>query len=346
MKTIIVNNNQLINDARGISRYYYSLEQFLKRDFFVKMLFDKPAEKPLRRVLRAQFPPLRELDYDLLWSISHTGPIVAKKHIVTVHDVIPLHPESGVSKLYRFYYKNNLKLLLAHSMHIVCISASVADLVQVYFKIRSEKISLIRNGYNLLKPINEQVDSANLPTLPESYFLFVGTLSIHKNLQRLVEGFKHFRRENDEFKLVIAGHFPNTLSLGRLSIDFNTLRSQGVMFVNDPSDSLLDVLYKNCNGLVMPSLAEGFGLPLSEALSYGKPIICSDIAVFRELFSGIVRCFFDPYDIESISKSIELLAKTGPSLNKSELENYSSKSAHTWSSAATEYVTLFNKLLQ
>jgi len=344
MNSIIVNNNQLVDEAKGISRYFYSLEPYLAKNFTLEMLFSEPEKNAFRKKLREQMVSLRGRTNSILWSPSHSGPILGSNHVVTVHDLISLHPESGISRSYKFFFKNNVGLLLRKSKHVVCISASVADMVQVIFGTRSSKISVIRNGYDFLNANsheNETISSAH----PFEYLLFVGTVSAHKNVMRLIESFKIFKAfYKTDIKLVIAGHLPDTKSLGDTSVDFHSLESWGVIFYNHPGDEFIHSLYKGCRGVIMPSLVEGFGLPITEALSYNKPVICSDIAVFQELFGPMIRSYFNPYNVESIVNSIKVLIETSSELTSGEMSVYSEKIKWTWEKAADEYAKLFSHL--
>ena len=342
MKKILVNNNQLIKDAKGISRYFYSLEVNLAAKHEMAMLFNRPAGV-LKRKVREQLYFLRRKPYDILWSPSHPGPYFAPRHIITVHDLIPLHREAGITWQYRSYFKSSMSLLIKNAAHVVCISATVADMLQVIFKIRSHKVCVIKNGYDLILNANTQARSVS-PYLNAKYLLFVGTFSTHKNLVRLIEAFCLFKERTKDTSsfLVIAGHFPHTRSLGKFSANFDLLKPKGILFVDEPDDSTLHGLYLNAHGVVMPSLIEGFGLPIAEAFTYDKPVICSDISVFRELFSGIVRSFFNPIKVESIADSIEMLVSSPGHLTSEEWTAYSRTKEWTWRKASESYDELFN----
>lgn len=340
MKKLLVNNNQLVKEAKGIRRYFDSLNNYIGKEFEVEFMFKNNNMNAAKRKAREQLYFLQNKKYDLMWSPAHaSGPYWAKNHLVTVHDLIPLFPYSRISRMYRLYFKNSVALLMKNAKHVVCISASVADMVQIFYRVPSSRISIIRNGYNIAEPSK----GASKPNLHGKYLLFVGTLSHHKNCESLIEAFLlNKKRGADDLNLVIAGHFPMSVSLGSIKIDFQGLKGAGVHFYDNPDDETLFQLYQNCHGVAMPSLNEGFGLPVVEALHYGKPVICSDIAVFRELFGGIARSFFDPYDLESIARAITLLSETSNRHTSLESLNYAKVSTWTWQMAAREYVKIFH----
>lgn len=345
MKTLLINNNQLINDAKGISRYYYSLEHYLKPKFKLEKLFDSKAGTIGRKV-REQLYFTRGKKYDVMWSPGHPGPYFAKRHVITIHDLIPLHPHSGISKNYQLYFRNSVGTLVKNAAQVICISQTVADLIQDTFKAKSDQLTIIQNGYDLLLKKELVGAPAKNPLKGKKYILFVGTFSAHKNLVRLMDAFKLFRSQqgDSDCHLAIAGHFPKTISLGNFNVNIPELLKHNIVFFDDPDDSLLDALYLDSHGVVMPSLVEGFGLPITEGFSYNKPVICSDIPVFRELFSGCIRSFFDPYNVESMTASIAEVFRTGGQMTVAEARHYGQKKAWTWERAANACEVLFNRI--
>jgi glycosyltransferase involved in cell wall biosynthesis len=344
MKKVLVNNNQIVKDARGIRRYFESLYPYLRADFEMDMLFSDQTRGVYRRKIREQLFFLKRKPYDILWSPSHaSGPYWAPRHVVTVLDLIPQHPESGVSNAYRLYFKNSVGLLLKNARHIVTISATTADMVQVLYRIKSKKISIIRSGYTIEnRPVNaSEHDILN----NRKFLLFVGTFSMHKNLHRLIDAFLEYRENSkDTLELVLAGHFPKTMSLGEFTLDIKNLSDRGITFFDNPEDDVLNSLYNKCHGLIMPSLVEGFGLPIAEALDHHKPVIASDITVFRELFSGMTRSFFNPYDKQSIMESMRSLSKSEGNLTASEQGAFDKARLWDWKESANQYKVVFENL--
>jgi glycosyltransferase involved in cell wall biosynthesis len=344
MKKVLVNNNQMVEDARGIRRYFDSLYPYLRTAFDMEMLFSNHARGVFRRKVREQLFFLKQRQYDILWSPSHaSGPYWAPRHVVTVLDLIPQHPESGIPGYYRLYFKNSVGLLLKNARHIVTISAATADMVQVLYRIKSNKISIIRSGYT----IENRIINASEPDIlnDRKFLLFVGTFSTHKNLNRLIEAFLEYKEgTKDNLELILAGHFPKTRSLGKFTLNVENLNDRGITIYNNPADEFLNALYGKCHGLIMPSLIEGFGLPIAEALDHHKPVIASDITVFRELFSGMTRSFFNPYDKQSIMDSMGVLSNSAGNLTVSEQSAYDKARLWDWQAAANQYKTIFESV--
>ena len=120
-------------------------------------------------------------------------------------------------------------------------------------------------------------------------FLFtIGTLEPRKNISTVIEAYLLLKKERPDFeyKLVIAsrrGWGQEELTQKLLSGEFE---KDGVFFLESPNDELLNVLYKKCSLFLFPSIHEGFGLPLLEAMLEQKVCIASDIPVFREILES------------------------------------------------------------
>ncbi|WP_328305213.1 glycosyltransferase family 4 protein [Actinomycetospora sp. NBC_00405] len=152
---------------------------------------------------------------------------------------------------------------------------------------------------------------ANPVQRPKPYVVALGTIEPRKNLGRLFEAYQksNVRAEVD---LLIVGR----RGWGELPT--------GAEFIEAPSDSEVWRLISGAAALVMPSLYEGFGLPILEAQAAGTPVLCSDLPVFREV-SGGHASFFDPLSIDSMVSSLETVLELDLDLKdaKRNAEKYS-----------------------
>ena len=119
------------------------------------------------------------------------------------------------------------------------------------------------------------------------YLLFVGTLEPRKNLPCLIEAFDLARREglDPETRLVLAGA-PGWLADSLYRTAYASPSRQRLVFTGRIPDTALPALYRRAAALVLPSLEEGFGLPVLEALGCGTPVICSDLPALHEVAGG------------------------------------------------------------
>jgi len=134
------------------------------------------------------------------------------------------------------------------------------------------------------------------------YILYLGLRIAHKNVEGLLRAFLILAEEFPALKLVVAG--------GRYSTPDMVDRWKGdprlqgkVVEMLDPPDDEVRRLLAGAKAFVFPSLAEGFGLPPLEAMASGVPVVCSDIAVFREVYGGAVR-YVDPASPRSIAEGV------------------------------------------
>ncbi len=162
-------------------------------------------------------------------------------------------------------------------------------------------------GFNREDIVN--INGAYIPTFSESkptskkqknhkYVLLPGGNAPHKNMHKAITGFAMFNSAaRDSYKLLIPSHYSKKEQLRMKEL------SNNVELLGEVSDAELDELYKNAELVLFPSLDEGLGLPILEAVHYGKKIACSNIPIFRELAVGEMH-FFDPDSPSSIAKTM------------------------------------------
>jgi glycosyltransferase involved in cell wall biosynthesis len=220
------------------------------------------------------------------------------RFIATVHDITPLLFTTGKLSVrnplwYQIKYQIFKKVFSRQIMkaeRLIVPTRAVEKEVMDYFNIPATKITPIYEGLNYEFP-RESVS----PTLNYPYLLYVGNFYPHKNVEALIAAFNKVKEKND-FRLLLVGpanYFSRELALGDRVILRTDLGSQ------DLSD-----LYKHAYALVFPSFAEGFGLPVVEAMHFGTPLILSDIPVFREI-AGDQAVYFDPHSVDSIHDMIQ-----------------------------------------
>jgi len=237
-----------------------------------------------------------------------------------VYDLIPLqHPEwwpGEFSALFGAW----LEPVLQYADRIVCISAAVADdLLQHSSSLPAGRVRLGQSvgwfhlGHDLdpiapeavIRPELRAVFEEGVPVL-----LNVGWLDPRKNQLRLFDAFSHLLRMGRPARLLLVGKLGvgGDPILERLARDEEL--SRHVVVRSDLSDAELDYCFHHARALIYPSLAEGFGLPLVEALSRGLPAFVSDIPSFRELAHDFA-VFFDPHDPPAMAQLLDGFLRNG-----------------------------------
>ncbi len=185
--------------------------------------------------------------------------------------------------------------------HLFAISGAVRQDLIGLLGVNSGRITNIMGAAipaALLDDTNEQDDTALLDQLAgQRYVLLPGGASPHKNMYRAVAAFDIFNKNfGDTFKLVISSNYPEHMRRNLQNISPNILLSGEV------SSDTLAKMYGDAEAVMFPSLDEGLGLPILEAAMHGKPVVCSDIPVFREFSDDFY--FFDPKSLDSIARGL------------------------------------------
>jgi len=233
---------------------------------------------------------------DVLLNPGFTAPLLATCRQVTVfHDLQhKRHPE-----YFRWFDLPFWRFLLwaaAHRSHrLIAVSeATRADLLH-YYRFSKERIAVIPHG---VEPAFSRLDRAHT----ESYLLCVSTLHPHKNLPRLIRA---YGRKQRDFRLILAGlRGFHTVSVERL-VEEMGLRESVQITGWIPREELYS-LFARARSFVYPSLFEGFGMPVLEAMAAGIPVACSDIPPLHEV-AGDAALFFNQLDEDAIAVAMERL---------------------------------------
>jgi glycosyltransferase involved in cell wall biosynthesis len=219
------------------------------------------------------------LTTDIFW-IPQIGTVwnsKAKIVFVRIHDLFPLTNPEFFTKWQKIYFNKFLKLLDSNAVVLVCNSKTTANQVKkLQFK-NNPKIEIIYCTASTIEaqPCNNCRTCSALPNLPPSFDLMVGTIEPRKNYAFASKVYIDFDR-----KLVIVGR------KGWKSINTEQILSENpnIIRFSDCCDGALATLYKKCENFVSTSLAEGFNLPVAEAILYKKNVILSDILIHREIY--------------------------------------------------------------
>jgi len=219
--------------------------------------------------------------------------------------------------------------------HIVAISAvTKQDLIDT-FRIPSEKITVVHLADSL-----SAVSPRNLGGNPGSYLLHVGVRKGYKNFARFLEAFAASSFLKDKFDVVAFGggdfSAEETDLIARLNV------AKKVRFVAG-DDRALASYYRNAAALVFPSLYEGFGLPILEAMGQNCPVICSDAGSLREI-GGDAVAYFDPRDVENMQQVMEQTLGSADRLNDLRRFGSARKELFSWDKCAQETADVYRRV--
>jgi glycosyltransferase involved in cell wall biosynthesis len=245
---------------------------------------------------------------DVFFGPTHRIPYFLKKQIprvVTIHDLVWVHAPSTMRSFSRLMESLLMPNAIRSSDLIMVDSESTAQNLMELFPGAASKIRLVHLAAGSL-PIAGGIETLYILGLRKPYILFVGTIEPRKNLNRLLEAYAKLSPELiSRFDLVVVG------GRGWGGIDIQAILKnlqirENVQVLNYVDELTLATLYKYSVFLAMPSLYEGFGLPLLESMSFGRPVLTSNISSMSEI-SGNAGEYVDPYSVSSISRGMEKL---------------------------------------
>ena len=254
--------------------------------------------------------------YDVL-HCTHLSPLTVANlpQVTTVHDIVPLiRPELVSSELVLVFAKL-LRSNISNSTKIIAVSQATKDDLVRYCQVPAEKITVVYEAARqefqpvgmemagpILRKVGIETDEATVP-----YFIFVGNIEPKKNVKRLLLAFQQFSmRDRRGCKLLMIGSeawgFDDVKDLMKEMIAAEILIHPGYLPTHE-----LPALFSHAQALMLPSLIEGFGLPVLEAMACGCPVITSDIPCIREI-AGDAAIKIDPLSIEDICQAITKIA--------------------------------------
>lgn len=259
--------------------------------------------------------------------------------VVTLHDLnFLLHPE-WYSKPFRLAYAFCALPGLKKATRIVTISDYVLEQAKANLGLPAEKFCRIYNG---VKPM-EAARNSSIKTSP--YILCVGSLPPHKNLVRIVQSFLLLKEKIPQLELHVVGR-PHP-KLGREDNRLATLlEAPGVKILGYLSNEALADAYANAAVYCYPSLEEGFGLPILEAMMLNTPVVTSNRSCLPEI-AGPAAFLVDPYSVESIAQGLEAALKLSPEeRSKRTASGREWASQFNWSASAQAYLNLYQEILE
>lgn len=278
---------------------------------------------------------------DILFSTVHEGialPIIKTKQIITIHDLIALRFPHYFKRL-KYYFTYFLPATLENSHAIVCVSESTKKDLLTYYK-PDKPVYVVYPGYDkriFFPRRREKFKSFG------RYILFVGDMRPHKNLERLIQAISKLRHLN--FKLLIAGKKDKRFYPALEKIVKDHRIEDRIVFLDYVPLEELPHIYSCAEAFVFPSLYEGFGLPLIEAMACGCPVVTSDIPPIREVCGDSVY-YVNPYDTESIAGAIYRIL-TDPSLRENfRVRGIDRTKAFSWEKSADEHVKIFEEVMK
>ena len=285
---------------------------------------------------------------DLLFIPAHTMPVIRRpslKVVVTIHGLEYQYLPQYYKFPQKLYLNKSTEYAVHHASHLIAVSQWTKSQLVEKLGADPKKITVVYEGVSAANSSTSKVKSAE--TLEVSlggapYILFVGTIQPRKNLVRLIEAFSKLQARDQVLNLVIAGKVgwmyeeilaaPKKFGVGKR-----------VKFLGYVSDEELASLYQNALFFVLPSLCEGFGLPVLEAMRFGCPVIASKAGALPEVV-GDAGLLVDPYKVEEIAGAMKLMIKNSDLREALREKGFHQVRKFSWQKAARETIKVFEKV--
>ncbi len=265
---------------------------------------------------------------------------LGSKKITTLHDLAVFRfPETFPFK-FSFYLRRIICAAVKSADAIIAVSRFTADEIMELFEIPAERIHVIQNAPDgIFSKYKDNKGSGELMRkhkLRQGYFLYVGNLEPRKNLDGLFKAFTALPSDvKKEHPLVIAGErawlWKKTLS---------SVPDEYVHFTGYIEQEQLPALYSHAGCLVYPSIYEGFGLPILEAMACGCPVIASDIPSSRQTGRDAAK-YVNPHDHRELAASMRFLIQNRQLQKEMQEKGSARASEFSWEESAAQTVQLY-----
>ena len=362
MSKIIVIDARMVHDS-GIGTYIKNIIPFLLKNFEVVLLGNVEKLSIFKSSGRFKVIPFNAKIYsikeqlllpflipkcDIFWSPHFNSPMFAlkaKKRITTIHDVNHLAFNSGMSKIKKMYAKRLYLNAVNKSNFIITVSEFSKQEIVKYLHVDATKIKVVFGGVKdvFFEPSN----TSSTLDLPNKYILFVGNIKPHKNLITLLKAYAKFSKSfRAEYKLVILGKKEGFITPDREAFKFieDNHLEDNVVFTGYLEDALIPQIYKKAALFVFPSLYEGFGLPLLEAMASKTVVLSSNKTSLPEVGLDNVL-YFNPLDIDELQKVILRIIEDTALQELQIKKAYKYSKSFSWKKSADSHITLFKEVL-
>ena len=331
---VAVNTRLLIeNELEGIGRFTYEILKELcnqNPNIYFDFIFDKPFSKKFLfnknvtgHVLRprtrhpilwyywfeVKIPKLlNKIKPDIFLSMDGFLSLRTNiKQIAVIHDINFVHHPSNLPFFHRKYYQKFFPKYAYKANSIITVSNYSKKDIEKNYSINQDKINVIYNGVsNSFKQIDEKKKQImkNKYSSNFDYFIFIGSIHKRKNITNLITAFNIFKsNSNSETKLLFVGK-KRWWGRKMKQIYQDSSYKNDILFTGYLKDEDLPMVLASAKGLCFPSLFEGFGLPIIEAMKCGVPVITSNTSSMPEI-CGEAGLKINPYEVNDIANALK-----------------------------------------
>lgn len=344
----------------GLGRFILELTRTLleidSENQYIVYLKKQPTVLP--SFLRAPNCKVVSYNYDILW-MDRTITRAEKADVYIYNTpIVPLFCRPGKSLVialdfaYQLFSATRLRewlekrvltwyngFSLRKADRVIAISEATKKDVEKIYDIPSSKIDVVYLGYEHVAKMTVKEVS-----VPKPFFLFVGVIKERKNVLRVVQAFIEFHKKHAEYNLVIVGkgsggYYQKVLDLIRDGGVENSVRILGYL-----TDEEMGGVYARAEALIFPSIIEGFGFPVLEAMDYGIPVITSSLSSLPEV-AGDAALLIDPRSVVEIAKAMEKIISEPDLRSKLVGRGKERLALFSWDKTALTFLDIMRKII-
>jgi glycosyltransferase involved in cell wall biosynthesis len=300
----------------------------------------------------------KKMNLDVL-HVQYIAPIFLSKKIklvATIADVSFKKYPKLINKIDLFFLNSLIPLSLKRANEIIAVSNFTKEEIVKYFKISKKKIKVVYNGgvgKEFFEEKTKNKKALDKIGITQPYLFYAGTHQPRKDIPTLMKAFFNLKLKNDKFKdlkLVIGGklkahNYDSRIDELIVENKNNPLKKdflKDLIFTGYLESNDLVKLYREAEVFVFPSLYEGFGLPLVEAMASGTPVVCSNIDCFKEIGGQAVEFYEKANPSDLTNKLTEIINN---SIKKEQMTKKGERQAqkYSWEKTANETLNIFTK---
>lgn len=271
---------------------------------------------------------------DRLLSLCNTGPVLASRHIVCIHDANTRIVPESYSFAFRLVYRVLHPVLGSSASRVTTVSKFSAEQIAKLGIAPKEKVDVIANGHEHALRWRPEFTDAIMPACNRQTIVVLGSRASHKNISMLLDLAPALAKEGLQLAIVGAANASVFSETGDLA------EAENVLWLGRRSDSELAALYDSTLCLAFPSLTEGFGLPPLEAMALGCPVVSSDRASLPEV-GGEAVLYADPLSPADWLDCFVRLRDDAVLRENCERLGHEQAAKFSWSQSAERYAMLF-----
>jgi len=280
---------------------------------------------------------VRKEVFDLFHSPTYSIPLVlAKKGIITIHDLIHLIFPRDYSLGHRLFYRLIVRRAVSRCPKVFTVSEKSKDDIVSFLQGHKERIVITPNGLDphwAPKPLDTEFNRRY--GLDQGYLVFVGNPKPHKNFFRVLSAFEVLVKED---------HYPGKLvAIGIPSQQLSAEVRDRVLCLPHSNDEDLGLFYSGAELLLAPSLYEGFGLPVLEAMACGCPVLIGNQGALPEI-AGDIGLQVDPNQVSSIVNGVRQVLRNKTLSQKMREQGLNRAARYTWEKTAGTVLETYDSL--